>query len=808
MTLTYFRILLITLQTILKERRQSLRECLMISSLSTNVEMKMIFWLLIGAEKTFQCVDDQDEIKDDGDATVLFHHPGKTAEVIDRIINYRLRFDGIKCSEYSTKGNTYYELGLEIANCNEEDRKNGLMTCQGMVFREKEKSIEAVKNYLLRVTVLGMHGFWTKVRISQKKSVWYHWRWFIGSIVCDTVAQEELIGFLNKKFTEKPCVFCNADRVRYNPELYILHLFSSTLSSFSKQRDLTFPCCLYCGLHPLSFYRCASLICWNKELVEQHLDKDIDKKEVESISKLFGLFPDNTLHQYLPVAVASEDVEKFNDDLIRSVGNKTELKNDVNSMVAYLHKKKPPTVRDNVNALDGTLLIPCQQALGLDGMHSLYNACLNFIKLLNTQSHQKKVLDHSLQRMVVGCGVEDPEWSLYPNFEDIKSKADKRREQLMKFKLPHTNEDLLTLSNFKTVSDYKGIMFLCSYYHYLFQDSMDIPFIFLYKIVLDYLVFFFNTNSNLNSIVEHQLNFNIIVSLLQNEVAPSILKPTLHYACHYASTILNTGAIYASDCFISEAYYKLLKGNFIPCGNSGLTMSKRALGMKITGLLAKENSQKKKSVSLYPDNTIDQLPTLSEDLLIKLGKCNIYDELMYYKDSSYAKITILDLLLDKDSTEWEGIVDDYIQNNQIDRLFRCSRSVSIHSSSFRDVIDEDEFLNDLFFTRLKNGSLLVFYVIGEVKYMIEGEEYVNYLCWDVPVISGCSCVNTSLYGFLDLDKFSDEQNVFVLSQKRIIENHVTTFPFDDFTCFMTNKLVPRQYSVLEKCPLYSILNTL
>ena len=113
-------------------------------------------------------------------------------------------------------------------------------------------------------------------------------------------------------------------------------------------------------------------------------------------------------------------------------------------------------------------------------------------------------------------------------------------------------------------------------------------------------------------------------------------------------------------------------------------MSKRALGMKITGLLAKENSQKKKSVSLYPDNTIDQLPTLSEDLLIKLGKCNIYDELMYYKDSSYAKITILDLLLDKDSTEWEGIVDDYIQNNQIISLNVVDQSLfSRHHSEMQ-----------------------------------------------------------------------------------------------------------------------------
>ena len=72
---------------------------------------------------------------------------------------------------------------------------------------------------------------------------------------------------------------------------------------------------------------------------------------------------------------------------------------------------------------------------------------------------------------------------------------------------------------------------------------------------------------------------------------------------------------------------------------------------------------------------------------------------------------ILDLLLDKDSTEWEGIVDNYIHNNQIDRLFRCSRSVSVQSPSFRDTVNEDEVLEDLFFTRSANGSLLVFYVI-------------------------------------------------------------------------------------------------
>ena len=91
-------------------------------------------------------------------------------------------------------------------------------------------------------------------------------------------------------------------------------------------------------------------------------------------------------------------------------------------------------------------------------------------------------------------------------------------------------------------------------------------------------------------IVEHQLNFNIIVSLLQNEVAPSVCKPSLHYACHYAETIINTGDIISSNCFKSENAYKLFKVGFISCAKPVLNVARRNLAFKSGELLISDHS--------------------------------------------------------------------------------------------------------------------------------------------------------------------------------------------------------------------------
>ena len=115
------------------------------------------------------------------------------------------------------------------------------------------------------------------------------------------------------------------------------------------------------------------------------------------------------------------------------------------------------------------------------------------------------------------------------------------------------------------------------------------------------------------------------------------------------------------------------------------------------------------------------------------------------------------------------------------------QSVNIESDSIKDAVYENGRLKDsnVVFTRLKNGDLAVFYVFGQANFKING---VNY--WkNVPVISGSSFVNTSLYGFfLDLERFkhnlTQQQKIFILSENRVIDNNLKSFTFDNYICIL------------------------
>ena len=120
----------------------------------------------------------------DHSTTVLFCCPKDGLKVEERFLIYRLRFDGIACSRYSVKNNTNYQLSLEIVNVKEHYKNNPKMMCLGLLFQKDDFS--AVKDYLHRVMVLGLNGVWIKTKEGNEEK-WYHWKWFIGSIPCDTV---------------------------------------------------------------------------------------------------------------------------------------------------------------------------------------------------------------------------------------------------------------------------------------------------------------------------------------------------------------------------------------------------------------------------------------------------------------------------------------------------------------------------------------------------------------------------------------------------------------------------------------------
>lgn len=66
-------------------------------------------------------------------------------------------------------------------------------------------------------------GFIRHKRISSEKSMWYQWRWFISSVVCNTVAQEVIEGCVGKKNGSFPYWYCDyCQRISFGLDSYAL----------------------------------------------------------------------------------------------------------------------------------------------------------------------------------------------------------------------------------------------------------------------------------------------------------------------------------------------------------------------------------------------------------------------------------------------------------------------------------------------------------------------------------------------------------------------------------------------------------
>lgn len=627
------------------------------------------------------------------DATVSFMPP-TNGRVVDRIINYRLRVDGIACTTTSIMAETFYEVSLEVINCGEVDREQSYMFCHSLLFPKgqsteenwnrnrigKLKGFKMIDFYLHFVAVTGRTGVYIKKK-SGKNPLWYHWRWFISSVVCDTVAQEELEGCSGKKFTSFPCLYCNScQRLRFSLDTYGMQQMkapvpmkgANRLSVIGHSMDF---------VHPNCMYRCAPIVYhWDKSIdIVTYFAKtglrltDEQVSELLTLKQLFSLFPDGSFHQYLPIALSplswiryrinkvnkvcpqllldkesskvgngvkrmdngnttgnredgNTDVDSDTtclDEVVENVENndscmeedsveedidvldcfngvdedievvevdsssmdedsealdryggeneyvegldnesseeeqsseeedKTEylcfvnrdsLQDHNRSVIIESLRDKPeleiivgkvdePIVFNKVLQLEKNICVPSKYREGVDAMHNIYNICLLFIKIINNEYSFDKsfnsVLDKYVRVAIFGDEHKAPsDWTISPDFSDILAKAKERRKSLFEC-LSYCSllkQDLLIRSFFTRANDHDGMLFVFGFYHYLFQDSLNIPVIFLFKVIFDYLSYFFNFNGDLNELIVNQVNYNVIVGLLQSELAPSVLS--------------------------------------------------------------------------------------------------------------------------------------------------------------------------------------------------------------------------------------------------------------------------------------------
>ena len=485
---------------------------------------------------------------------ILFNRPN-VKNIEEEFIIYRLRFDGINVNEHGII-NTYYQMNSDIVNC---IRKNMMMSCFGMLV--SKDNLDYISDYLQRFMILGINGIWIK-----KNKKWYHYRWFINCVSCDTVAQEQLIGEINKKLTGSPFLFGPDLKVRFNPDFHGYQLFYDYILPLLNQGKFVLPCRPINFLNPNSLFRCLSLICHSDsdqiiEVIEREYKfflSEQQKKEIMQLKKLFNLF--DNMHQYLPNVIVEEDIPVFKNECIYNATSGIMEEKCVKTFLENGEKKKDNEVPHN-NLLEGNVLVPIEQILCLDGMHNISNICQSFITILNDKIDYPdlKTINTKLCNLL---NRDKSNWTICPSFKNVYKLAKVRHDELQKLKF--VKKDLLNTNVFKKASTHEDVLYLCSFYGYLFQDSMDIPFIFFFKIVFDYLIYFFNVNYNISKLVEKQRIFNFILGILQNEVLPYYLKISIYNAMYYVNSIYNCGDIASTNCFSTESSYKYTRKDFYP----------------------------------------------------------------------------------------------------------------------------------------------------------------------------------------------------------------------------------------------------
>ena len=240
---------------------------------------------------------------------VQFCCPTDGGKCVDEIASFVVHVDGIQCSGTSTKSNDYLCMTLELVNCNEHDRVSRAMTIFACVMQNrkdalaKERFMKFLEEYLVLNSALGKAGIYMWY-----DGMWHHWRWFFLGICADSVAQEEVVEFMNKKMTSYPCWFDDScKRQRLNIAEYMLQEMNSPSITGSKA-DLSVLPVAANRLHECCGYRLISFLCHIAQKddymarIEEFGSLSIAQKgEVSSLRQFLELFPKNSFTQWIPV---------------------------------------------------------------------------------------------------------------------------------------------------------------------------------------------------------------------------------------------------------------------------------------------------------------------------------------------------------------------------------------------------------------------------------------------------------------------------------------------------------------------------
>ena len=188
--------------------------------------------------------------------TMRMDYP-KNARVTDVNLTTLFHFDGKPTTPHSEFCNSYEVISIRILNANSWDLSSNL-PIQPIAFIPKRnewdvekwrQAVCAIFDHIVFNTIcLGLCGVYVKRKdaVGNEPAEWDHITWDVIGISGDTLAEEELIGNVNKKNSSLLCLYhpsCKRDRVLYNIGVSV-DLKNACPKNMHNQRN-----CLNAGRH-------------------------------------------------------------------------------------------------------------------------------------------------------------------------------------------------------------------------------------------------------------------------------------------------------------------------------------------------------------------------------------------------------------------------------------------------------------------------------------------------------------------------------------------------------------------------------
>lgn len=468
----------------------------------------------------------------------------------------------------------------------------------------------------------------------------------------------------------------------------------------------------------------------------------------------------------------------------------------------------------------------------VDSQHNMANIAYMFIRILNNElpspiakRNVGIILDKTVRQAIFNDDMDVySSYTLYPDFSDIVQKAKQRIRQLkLPSELNWIKEDILETKHFKALSNYRDILFLFSFYHVIFQDSMYHPVIFLFKLIFDDLDYFYNFYGDLDDLAKHQANFNVYSGLLQGELAPGYLTYSLHNAIHYYQSVVCGGEVSLNACFISEHFYSIPKMNVCKGMNPELAAGKRQHYYHTSLLIANIADQysdypiTKRKYSreyvIYGRNVISLFNDDFLTLFLRFTKLNICDDIKYELDPSIPHVTFLDTVLNRRShlseSNLELLISSYMTyetTGSYDKIIIQKKSPSLYSSlvggnycvDLPGKIEEYPYkYQRLATTRSLDGTQHLFIVVGFISVPLNNDNlYHQALCIKVNTTSSSSFSQTLHSGFIERNEFErclKDLQIIPISIKRLVFRSVVVYEHKDHYSYSIFKLNLHQW---------------